>query len=45
MKSAENRRKTGFQTRHESCPAVDGAVYMPGVGYPWSECMKILTNF
>ena len=45
MKSAESNRKTGFQTRHESCPEVDGVAYMPGVGYPWWECMKILTKF
>ena len=31
---------------YESCPEVDGAAYMPGFGYPWSECIKkILTNF
>ena len=45
MKSAESSRKSGFQTEHEICPAVDGATYMSGVGYPWSECTKVLTNF
>ena len=44
MKSAESSRKSGFQTEHEICPAVDGAAYMPGFGCPWLECMKILTN-
>ena len=42
---AESSRKSGFQTEHEICPAVDGAAYMPGFGCPWLECMKILTNF
>ena len=39
VKSAESSRKTDFLLRYESCPAVDGAAYMPGVGYIWSECM------
>ena len=45
VKSAESSRKFGFQAEHEICPAVDSAAYMPGFGYPWLECMEILTNF